>query len=93
MTAVTEFQAAIESSFAKADYQAGDPEGLAARMLAESRKLGLLAMSMASEIAADPAIGPGEAARQAAMLAEETAAAAERMELRHRAIATMAGSD
>lgn len=91
MTAVTEFQAAIETSFAEANYRAGDPEGLATRMLAESRKLSILAMGMASEIANDPTIGSAEAARQAAMLAEETASAAGRMEHRRRAVAGLTG--
>ena len=91
MSAATDFQEAIESSFVEANYQAGDADGLAARMLAESRKLSLLAMGMASEIANDPAIGPAEAARQAAILAEETAGAAGRMELRRGVIAAMAG--
>jgi hypothetical protein len=81
MSALVQLKSVIDASLG--DLLPGsDPAAMAKRMLEEACKIGRMALEVAEEIASDPTIGPAEAARQAALLSEETANAAARLETR-----------
>lgn len=82
MSALVQLREVIDASLDDEGYLQGDRGAMATRLLNEARTIGLMALGVAEEIANDPAIGPAEAARQAAMVAEETASAAARLESR-----------
>lgn len=90
MSALFQLREVIDASLDDDNYMTSDPACMATRMLEEARKIGRMAMQMATEIADDTTISAAEAARQAAMLADETANAAGRLQTRLSIVRSMA---
>lgn len=82
MSALVQLREVIDASLDDDGFPQGDRGAMATRLLDEASTIGLMALGAAEEIANDPSISPAEAARQAAMVAEETASAAARLESR-----------
>jgi hypothetical protein len=82
MSALLQLRNVIDASLDDDNYMTSDPACMAKRMLEEARKIGRMALEMAGEIANDPTISAAEAARQSALLSEETHNAATRLQTR-----------
>ena len=93
MTAITQLREVIDASLDDDNYMASDPAFMATHMLEEARRIGRMAMEMADEIASDESISAAEASLQSAMLAEETANAARRLDTRLAVVRTLASVD